>query len=112
MDRSPERDSDRPRNGKLDRDRHENPRERQTQWLKGRQKGRQAQEKGHCLSIRGSKAGTGTWKGGRARNGAEISGLLGWGCRPWGGFLSWGAGGKSQREVAMAAGWPHHTQNV
>lgn len=28
MDRSPERDSDRPRNGKLDRDRHENPRER------------------------------------------------------------------------------------
>lgn len=60
----------------------------------------------------GSQAEAGSWKGGRARNGAETSGLLGWGCRPWGGFLSWGAGGKSQREVAMAAGWPGHAQNV
>lgn len=79
MDRSPERDSDRPRDGKLDRDRHKNPRERQihAQWLKERQKGRQAQEKEHYLSIQESKAGTGTWKGGCARNRAEISSLLG-----------------------------------
>lgn len=74
--------------------------------------GRQAQEKGHCLSIQGSQADTGSWNGSRARNETETSGLLGWGCRLWGGFLSRGAGGKSQREVAMAAGWPGHAQNV
>lgn len=65
-ERSPERDSYRPRNGNLDRDRH---RERQT--------GRQAQEKEHCLSIWGSQAEPGSWKGGCARHWAETSGLLG-----------------------------------
>ena len=59
--------------------------------------GRQAQEKGHCLSIRRSQADPGSWKGVCARNWAETSGLLGWGCRPWGSFLSWGAGKKSHR---------------
>ena len=74
--------------------------------------GRQAQEKGHCLSIQGTQAEARSWKAGHAKHEAETSGLLGQGCRPWGGFLSGGAGGKSQREVAMAAGWPGHAQNA
>lgn len=44
----------------------------------------------------GSQADPGIWKEDCARNWAETSGLLGWGYRPWGGFLSWGAGGGSQ----------------
>lgn len=102
----------RPRNRDLDRDRHMDSRERQTDSGSNRQTSRQAQEKEHCLSIQGKQAEAGKWKGGHARDRAETSGLLGWGCRPRGSFLSWGAGGKSQREVAMAAGWPGHVQNV
>lgn len=100
------------RNRNLDRDRHRHPRERQIHSGSNRQMGRQAQEKGHCLSIQGTQAEAGSWKTGHAKHEAETSGLLGQGCRPWGGFLSGGAGGKSQREVAMAAGWPGHAQNA
>lgn len=41
---------------------------------------------------------------------ASWVGTTGW---YWGGGVpSWGTGGKSQREVAMAAGWPCHDQNA
>lgn len=64
----------------------------------------------HCKAMQEA----GSWQGDHARNGTETSGLLGGGHRlvKGGLFVSWGTGGKSQREVAMAAGWPCHEQNV
>lgn len=64
----------------------------------------------HCKATQEA----GSWEGDHARNGTETSGLLGGDHRLVRGrvFLSWGTSRKSQREVAMAAGWPCHEQNA
>lgn len=87
-----------------------------TQWLEERerrttgQRPRRGHKCQHCKAMQEA----GCWQGGHASNGTETSGLLGGDYRLLlgGGVLSWGTGGKSQREVAMAAGCPCHDQNA
>lgn len=89
-----------------------------TQWLEEGYKPREdnCREPGAEVSVHTAKpgrrlgAGKETMPGVGLRHLASWAGTTGWGGA--GGSSSWGTGGKSQREVAMAAGWPCPEQNA